>query len=73
MTNLTANNNKQLPTKTAEITACFNYYRAMISGIETISKTLLDHPEEYPVLDRLEDIYILSSKLRQELEEIIEE
>ncbi|MBU2708784.1 hypothetical protein KCM76_22515 [Zooshikella marina] len=45
----------------------------MASGIETISKTLLENESIYGGEDRLADIYTLSNRLKQELELIIQD
>lgn len=63
-----ANNGAELQT---HITNCFIYYRAVTSGIETISKDLLNQSESPPDESRLTDIYILAVKLREALEDMI--
>lgn len=50
---------------------CFSYYRAVTSGIETISKELLNQCESSPDETRLMDIYILAVKLREALEDMV--
>lgn len=55
----------------SHVTECFTYYRAVTSGIETISKELLNQSNDSSIESRLMDIHVLSSKLREALEDML--
>lgn len=57
----------------AHINDCFNDYRAVTRGIESISKELLNQSCGSPIEGHLMDIYVLSVKLRKSLDKMLVE